>query len=166
MTYMKKNLHFFNLKKTHYPRTDRRTDRPSYRDARTHLKMWRGIGRFKGFPIKKNIFHFYFNFLQGYNFLRLSPQWCVLVSVCLCLSVSVYPSICHCQSLSVFAVSQFVSFGLSIILSLLVCLSVYLCQSHLVTQVVFYLFLFSLDFKCFLCINDHNDQVFHPSGKR
>ena len=43
MTYMKKNLHFFNLKKTRYGRTDRRTDgptdRPSYRDARTHLKM-------------------------------------------------------------------------------------------------------------------------------
>ena len=46
MTYMKKNLHFCNLKKTHYGPTDgptdgltnRRTDRPSYRDARTHLK--------------------------------------------------------------------------------------------------------------------------------
>ena len=48
MTYMKKNLHFFNLKKkrvtdgptdgpTNGP-TDQRTDRPSYRDARTHLK--------------------------------------------------------------------------------------------------------------------------------
>ena len=33
MTYTKKNLHFCNLKKTHY----RRTDRLSYRDARTHL---------------------------------------------------------------------------------------------------------------------------------
>ena len=42
MTYMKKNLHFLNLNKTHYGRTDGptdgRTDGPSYRDARTHLK--------------------------------------------------------------------------------------------------------------------------------
>ena len=42
MTYRKKNLHFFYIKKTHYGRTDqptdRRTDGPSYRDARTHLK--------------------------------------------------------------------------------------------------------------------------------
>ena len=46
MTYMRKNLHFCNLKKnalrtdgpTDGP-TDGRTDRPSYRDARTHLKM-------------------------------------------------------------------------------------------------------------------------------
>ena len=66
MTYMKKNLHFCNLKKTHYGRTDGRTDqrtdrptdgptngrtdrrtdrptdRPSYRDARTHLKTRAG----------------------------------------------------------------------------------------------------------------------------
>ena len=48
MTYMKKNLHFFNLKKNALRtdgrtdgRTDRPTDRPSYRDARTHLKTIR-----------------------------------------------------------------------------------------------------------------------------
>ena len=29
---------FLQSKKTHYGRTDRRTDRLSYRDARTHLK--------------------------------------------------------------------------------------------------------------------------------
>ena len=47
MTCMKKNVNFWNLKKTHYRPTnqptdgptDRRTDRPSYRDARTHLKI-------------------------------------------------------------------------------------------------------------------------------
>ena len=42
MSYMKKNLHFFNKKKcTTEGRTDGRTDRPSYRDATTHLKMSR-----------------------------------------------------------------------------------------------------------------------------
>ena len=44
MTDMKKNLHFCNLKKRITDRrtdgrTDPRTDRPSYRDARTNLKM-------------------------------------------------------------------------------------------------------------------------------
>ena len=55
MTYMKKKHHFFNLKKTHYRRTDGptdrptdgptdrptdgRTDTPSYRDGWTHLKI-------------------------------------------------------------------------------------------------------------------------------
>ena len=32
-------FHFPNLKITDYGPTDRRTDRPSYRDARTHLKI-------------------------------------------------------------------------------------------------------------------------------
>ena len=40
MTFMKKNLHFCNLKKKRVTDglTDQWTDRPSYRDARTHLK--------------------------------------------------------------------------------------------------------------------------------
>ena len=50
MTYIKKNHHFCDLKKTRYRPTDGRTDgrtdgqtdgwtdTPSYRDARTHLK--------------------------------------------------------------------------------------------------------------------------------
>ena len=41
MTYMKKNLYFCSLKKTHYGPTNRPmdgpTERASYRDARTHL---------------------------------------------------------------------------------------------------------------------------------
>ena len=43
MTNMKKNLYFWNKKKriTNQP-TDRRTGRPSYRDARTHLKIGKG----------------------------------------------------------------------------------------------------------------------------
>ena len=41
--YKKKNLHFSILKITGYRPTDRRTDRPSYRDARTHLKMVVGL---------------------------------------------------------------------------------------------------------------------------
>ena len=38
MTYMKKNLPFCNSKEVHYEPTNRRTDRPIYRDARMHLK--------------------------------------------------------------------------------------------------------------------------------
>ena len=45
MTYMKKNLHFFDKKKNYGPtdgltdgRIDGWTDGPSYKDARTHLK--------------------------------------------------------------------------------------------------------------------------------
>ena len=52
--YMKKNLHFCNIKKTHCGRTDGRTDRPSYRDARTHLKIADRIG----------IAHFWSHFYQ------------------------------------------------------------------------------------------------------
>ena len=41
MTYMKKNLHFCNLKKTHYGPTDGRTDGPT--DGRTdgQTLLWR-----------------------------------------------------------------------------------------------------------------------------